>query len=394
MSRVLEFAARIGENVLLTNCFRDVTDSRVHDTEVKMTESSPRFGIWALVHGSRGAYQDPDEPYDASWERNRALVLGAEQLGFDSVLIAQHTINPHIADFDQLEAWSAAAALAALTSRIEIIAAIKPYLYHPVVLAKLALGIENISRGRFALNLVNAWNKPELEKAGIGFAEHDDRYAYGREWISIVSRLVAGERVTFKGAHFDVRDYMLRPADLYRKRPTIYVGGESEPARALVADHGDVWFINGQPIEDVAGLIANVGARPRTGEPLRFGLSAFVVARETSAEARAEHERLLSLSAQDVELKEIQKRNTDPKVVMMQTMQKTARVGTNGGTAAGLVGSYDEVASRIGSFHAAGIELFMLQFQPFEAEMRRFAEEVIPRVRRARAVSVLERQAR
>jgi alkanesulfonate monooxygenase len=350
-----------------------------------MTKSSPRFGIWALVHGSRGAYQDPDEPYNASWERNRDLVLAAEEFGFDSVLIAQHTINPHIEDFDQLEAWSAAAALAALTSRIEIIAAIKPYLYHPVVLAKLALGIENISRGRFAINLVNAWNKPELEKAGIGFAEHDDRYGYGREWISIVSRLLAGERVTFKGAHFDVRDYMLRPADLYRKRPTIYVGGESEPARALVADHGDVWFINGQPLEDVTGLIANVSARPRNAAPLRFGLSAFVVARETSAEAHAAHERLLSLSAQDAPMKEIQKRNTDPKVVMMQTMQKTARVGTNGGTAAGLVGSYDEVAARIGAFHAAGIELFMLQFQPFEIEMQRFAEEVIPRVRQTPA---------
>ena len=350
-----------------------------------MTKPSPRFGIWALVHGSRGAYQDPDEPYNASWERNRDLVLAAEELGFDSVLIAQHTINPHIEDFDQLEAWSAAAALAALTSRIEIIAAIKPYLYHPVVLAKLALGIENISRGRFAINLVNAWNKPELEKAGIGFAEHDDRYGYGREWISIVSRLLAGERVTFKGAHFDVRDYMLRPADLYRTRPTIYVGGESEPARALVADHGDVWFINGQPLEDVTGLIANVSARPRNAAPLRFGLSAFVVARETSAEAHAAHERLLSLSAKDAPMKEIQKRNTDPKVVMMQTMQKTARVGTNGGTAAGLVGSYDEVAARIGAFHGAGIELFMLQFQPFEIEMQRFAEEVIPRVRQTGA---------
>src|SRR5580704_815905 len=319
-----------------------------------MTTSPPRFGIWALVHGSRGAYQDPDEPYDASWERNRALVLAAEELGFDSVLIAQHTINPHIADFDQLEAWSASAALAALTSRIEIIAAIKPYLYHPVVLAKLALGIENISRGRFAINLVNGWNRPEIDKAGLGFAEHDDRY----------------------GA-----------------RPTIYVGGESEPARALVADHGDVWFINGQPLEDVAGLIANVSARPRTTAPLRFGLSAFVVARKTGAEAQAEHERLLSLSAQDAPMKEIQKRNTDPKVVMMQTMQKTARVGTNGGTAAGLVGSYDEVAARIGAFHAAGIELFMLQFQPFEVEMQRFAEEVIPRVRQARTGSKPERRA-
>ena len=148
-----------------------------------MTARPLRFGIWALVHGSRAAYQDPEEPYDASWERNRDLVLAAEKLGYDSTLIAQHTINPHQEDLDQLEAWSAAAAIAALTSRIEIIAAIKPYLYHPVVLAKLALGIENISRGRFAINLVNAWNRPELDKAGIGFAEHDARYAYGREWI-------------------------------------------------------------------------------------------------------------------------------------------------------------------------------------------------------------------
>src|ERR1700687_6058875 len=118
-----------------------------------MTPTSPRFGIWAVVHGSRAAYQDPDEPYDASWERNRDLVLSAERLGYESTFICEHTINPHQEDLTQLEAWSAAAAIAALTSRIEIIAAIKPYLYHPVVLAKLALGIEPISGGAFALHI-------------------------------------------------------------------------------------------------------------------------------------------------------------------------------------------------------------------------------------------------
>jgi alkanesulfonate monooxygenase len=245
----------------------------------------------------------------------------------------------------------------------------------------MALQIENISRGRFALNLVNAWNKPELEKAGIGFAEHDDRYAYGKEWISIVARLTSGERLTHKGENFDVRDYALRPKDLYRARPAIYVGGESEPARDLVAGHGDVWFINGQPLADVAALIANVAARPRLGAPLRFGLSAFVIARETDAEAEQAHQRLLALAAQDAPMKAVQRANTDPKVVMMQTMQKSPRVGTNGGTAAGLVGSYDTVAARIREFHAVGIELFMLQFQPLESEMQRFAEHIFPRVR-------------
>ena len=78
----------------------------------------------------------------------------------------------------------------------------------------------------------------------------------------------------------------------------------------------------------------------------------------------------------------MQHANTDPRSVMAATMRRTPRVGSNGGTAAGLVGDYDQVAERIVAFNRAGIETFMLQYQPFEAEMRRFAAEVMPRVRR------------
>ena len=117
------------------------------------------------------------------------------------------------------------------------------------------------------------------------------------------------------------------------------------------------------------------------GAPLRFGLSAFVIARETDEEAHAAYRRLLDLAAKDAPLRAFQKLNTDPEVVMKHTMSKSLVVGTNGGTAAGLVGSYDTVTGRIQEFHTAGIELFMLQFQPFEAEMARFAEHIIPRFR-------------
>jgi alkanesulfonate monooxygenase len=345
--------------------------------------TSPRFGVWALVHGSRGTFSDPEEPFDASWDRNRRLVLEAEALGYESTLIAQHTANPYDDEWDELEAWTAASALAALTTRIEIIAAIKPPLYHPVVLAKMAQQIEHISGGRFAINLVNAWNRPEYEKAGIPFAEHDERYAYGTEWIAIVEALLRGERVSHGGRHFNVHDYQLRPTDPYRPRPLIYVGGESEPAQDLVSAYGDVWFINGQSHENVGRLIDSAQSRPRAGTPLRFGLSAFVIARDTTAQAEAAFERLVALSAQDAAIRTRQRANTDPKVVMKHSHvpQTKPVIGTNGGTAAGLVGSYDEVAARIAAFHAQGIETFMLQFQPFEAEMRRFAAEVIPRVR-------------
>lgn len=344
--------------------------------------AGPRFGVWAAVHGSRAAHHDPDEPFDASWDRNRALVLEAEALGYDSVLVAQHTINPHDESRDELEAWSACAALAALTERIEIIGAIKPLLYHPVVLAKMALGIQQISRGRFAINLINAWNRAELDRAGIGFPEHDARYAYGREWMTVVDALLRGRALTHAGEHFQVKDYRLLPADPYRGRLPVYVGGESEPARALAADLGDTWFINGQPLDDVRALIADLKRRPRPpGQaPLSFGLSAFVIARDTDAEAEAEHERLLALATLDAPQKQRQAPNIDPVAVMWQNFKRSARVGSNGGTAAGLVGSHDTVARRIEAFHRAGIDLFMLQFQPFEAEMRRFAHDVRPRV--------------
>ncbi len=339
-----------------------------------------RLGIWALVHGNRAALQDPDEPYDASWDRNRRLILEAEALGFDCTLIAQHTANPHREDLDQLEAWTSSAALAALTSRIEIIAAIKPMLYHPVVLAKMALQIEHISRGRFAINVVNAWNRAEIVKAGIEFREHDERYAYGTEWLQVVEKLMRGERVRFAGKYFEVSDYLLRPADPYRARPRIYIGGESEPARVLAAAHGDVWFINGQPLGDVTALIADMNRRPRDGERLRFGLSAFVIARETDAEAQHTYQHLLALAALDAEMRAEIKARTDERVVMKHIMAKSERVGTNGGTSAGLVGSYDAVAERMLQFHAAGVETFLLQYQPFEDEMRRFARHVMPRL--------------
>lgn len=347
-----------------------------------MTSSPLRLGVWAPVHGPRAAWQDTAEPFDASWAHNRETVLQVEALGYDATLVAQHTVNPHLPEKDQLEAWTGCAALAALTSRIEILAAIKPYLYHPVVLAKMALQIENISGGRFGFNLVNAWNRAEFEKAGIPFGEHDARYAYGREWIFVVDKLLRGESVTHQGEHFHITDYRLAPTSPTRARPRIYLGGESEAARALAADHADVFFINGQPIADVKAIIADVARRPRRGALLGFGLAAFVIARETEREAEQEYQRLLALATKDAAAKAAMTARTDPNVVMIQTFAKAQGVGTNGGTAAGLVGSYDQVAERIAAFHAAGVELFMLQFQPLRAELARFAAEVFPRLGR------------
>jgi len=116
--------------------------------------STPRFGVWAPVYGNHGARNHPADAPDAGYRRNRDLLVRAEQAGFDSTLLAQHVIHPSNVEDDVLETWSALAALAEATSRIELF-------------AKLAGNIAEISGGRLAINVVSGWFLPELEALGL-----------------------------------------------------------------------------------------------------------------------------------------------------------------------------------------------------------------------------------
>ncbi len=102
-------------------------------------------------------------------------------------------------------------------------------------------------------------------KAGIPFAEHDERYAYGTEWIGIVEALISGRRVTHEGRYFNIRDYQIGRRIHFARDSLIYVGGgigarRRNSSRPMAV----VWFINGQSLENVAALIAGVaGGRAR-----------------------------------------------------------------------------------------------------------------------------------
>jgi alkanesulfonate monooxygenase len=331
--------------------------------------------VWAPVYGNHGARRHPDDAPDASYRRTRDLLLRAEQAGFDSTLLAQHVVHPSDTEDDVLETWSTLAALAEATSRIELIGAVKPLLFNPLVFAKISANIAGIADGRLAVNLVTGWFLPELEGLGLDPLDHDDRYAYSRDWVRTVTELWAGKQVSIGDR--DGHPGLIRPTPA--TAPALYVGGESEPARALAAEHADVFFINGRPLPQTVEVIEDLRARPRDGAPLRFGLSAFVIARDTEDEAVAELAYLQSLV--DAESRPEISGGTDPKTQMYQVLSGTSRVGSNGGTLAGLVGSHDQVIERIEAFHAAGVDLFMLQFQPIESELDRFADRIIPQFR-------------
>src|SRR5258708_35084412 len=89
-------------------------------------------------------------------------------------------------DAPSLDAGSTAAALAAVTQRLELMVAVRPSFHPPAIFAKQAATIDGISNGRLSLNVVSAWWKDEARRYGAAFDEHDDRYARTGEWFDVV----------------------------------------------------------------------------------------------------------------------------------------------------------------------------------------------------------------
>src|ERR671914_1519891 len=145
-----------------------------------------RFGYWLPVFGGWLRNVD-DEGMEASWSYVRRLAERSEQIGYDLTLIAELYLNDIKGiDAPSLEAWSTAAALAAVTERLELMTAVRPTFHSPALLAKQAANIDHISGGRLTLNVVSAWWATEARKYGVQFDQHDDRYARTAEWLAVV----------------------------------------------------------------------------------------------------------------------------------------------------------------------------------------------------------------
>ncbi len=335
-----------------------------------------RVGIWAPVWGSFLAQREfPGEVPEATFEHNARYVQRAEALGFSSVLFLDRSLNSlKGVGAPIVEAWTAAAALAAITNRIELIVASRSSYRHPALVAQMGANIDQISRGRFAINIVSGWWGLEHEMAGIPFPPHDERYEVSAEVIEILKGFWAGEPFDFEGKHFKIKNGITAPGPVRKPWPTIYFGGESEAAVRLAGRAAEVFLLNGRPLEAASSLMESVRSEVgRHGRSVRFGMSAFALCRESDAAAREELGRLRGLLGEPAVAP-----GADPAARHRRTSIQSDRVGTNGGTAARLVGTPETVAERMIAFHEAGVDLFLLQFHPMFDEMERFASEVMP----------------
>src|SRR5579872_1393357 len=185
-----------------------------------------RYGYWMPVFG--GWLRNlADERMEATWEYTSRLARRSEEIGFELTLIAELNLNDIKGpEAPSLDAWSTAAALAAVTRRLELMVAVRPTFHNPALLAKQAANIDHISGGRVALNVVSSWWAEEARKYGVQFDQHDDRYARTSEWLDIVDQAWKQDHFSYSGKYYSVTDLVLQTKPVAKPRPVIYAGGE------------------------------------------------------------------------------------------------------------------------------------------------------------------------
>jgi FMNH2-dependent dimethyl sulfone monooxygenase len=323
----------------------------------------------------------------ATWAYVKRLAQRSEELGFDVTLIAELNLNDiKGVEAASLDAWSTAAALAAVTGRIELMVAVRPTFHLPALLAKQSANIDHISGGRLTLNVVSSWWADEARKYGVSFEQHDDRYARTGEWLDVLNGVWSQDHFSFSGKYYRVEDNVLEPKPISRPRPTLYAGGESPAAKELIAEKCDAYLMHGDPPERVREKIADLRERRARHDlpPLKFGVAGYAIVRETEREAQDELRRIT-----DVQQFAAGYANYQQWLAGTQLEQRVSLEDysvSNRGLRSGLVGTAEQVAERVAQFEAVGVDLLLLQFSPQLEEMERFSDTVI---RRRSAASAL-----
>jgi FMNH2-dependent dimethyl sulfone monooxygenase len=337
-----------------------------------------RFGYWMPVFGG-WLRNIEDEGMEATWDYVRRLTQRSEQTGWDLTLIAELNLND-IKGVEEpaLDAWSTAAALAAVTDTIELMVAVRPNFHQPALFAKQAANIDNISGGRLALNVVSSWWADEATQYGLQFDQHDDRYGRTREWLQVVDGLWSEKRFSFEGERYVLKDAICEPKPLSSPRPTIYAGGESEAAKTIIAEQCDAYVMHGDPVEAIAPKIADMAERrARAGGPkMQFGMAAYAIVRDSETEAQRELERITQLPPQPP--KGFDNFGQWLSGTQLERELKLQEYSvSNRGLRPNLVGTPEQLQERIAGYEEAGLDLLLLQMSPQAEEMDRFAEQVI-----------------
>jgi FMNH2-dependent dimethyl sulfone monooxygenase len=323
-----------------------------------------------------------DEGMDASFAYTKRLARRSEAIGFDLTLIAELFLNDIKGiSAPSLDAWTTAAALAAVTETLELMVAVRPTFHAPAIFAKQAANLDRISNGRLALNVVSSWWSDEARRYGVHFEQHDDRYGRTAEWLSIVDGAWREPSFSFTGKHYRVSDTILEPKPVRKPRPTIYAGGESPAAKALISSQCDAYVMHGDAPARVGEKVADMEQRRGAlGLPrMTYGVAGYTIVRDDQAEVDKELARITNVAPDSPGYHNYQDWIANTQLENRVSLEEYSV--SNRGLRSGLCGSPWQVQDQVVAFERAGIDLLLLQCSPQLEEMERFAEHVIAPLR-------------
>lgn len=341
-----------------------------------------QLGLWLPVYGGwlrvKGCRLGPDFAFCSR------LAARAEALGFDYIYASENLLNcVYGPEAEVAECWTFLSGIAARTSRIGLMAAIKPGFYPPLMAAQMAKGLDHISRGRFGLNLVSGWWREEFEQAGVDYLDHAGRYRRATEFTHCLKTIWRGQPHEFDGEYYHLRGNGLPGRMHASPHPPIWISGHSGKAVDLAATEGNVLFLNSQPRGELIDKIQQVRARAaREKRTLRVAVSVFVLLGESDAAAQAHYDSLIASRDQGL----IERFRT----IMGESGAETwagltdeQMVDSNCGFASNLIGSSETVAERLYELYQLGVDIVMCQFEDMRADTERFGQHVLPILRSA-----------
>lgn len=280
---------------------------------------------------------------DVTWEDWRSVARTSEQAGIEALFTSDHYYSvferPGRGSFD---VWAVLGAVAAVTEHIRIGTMVSPVTFrHPSVLAKAAVTVDHISDGRLEVGLGAGWWAEEHRRYGFPLPRLGDRMALLEEQLEIVHRSWTEPVLSFSGSSYELMEAPALPKPVQRPHPPLIVAGQglSKTVRAAArwADEYNVFGASPEECRELRSRLDDSCARAgRDPDEVRLSAAVrFVVGRDHAEVAERERE-LEAWSGVD---------RADETLSGLQW----------------IIGTVDEVVTRIRAFGSAGVDRIVLQ---------------------------------
>ncbi|MCU0912324.1 MAG: LLM class flavin-dependent oxidoreductase [Rhodobacteraceae bacterium] len=327
----------------------------------------------------------PDGDLRSSWEHCAHIVTQAEELGFRNILCpSSYQVGQDTLSF--------VAGCAPITHRINLLAAIRCGEMHPYMLARTVATLDHMLKGRLTLNVISSDFPGETADSAF-------RYQRSREVVQILRQAWTQDHMEHHGQVYDLARVSADPAKPYQQNggPLLYFGGYSPDALELCGEHCDVYLMWPETQDQLAERMHAVHAvAERHGRVLDYGLRVHMIVRDTEAEAREYAEELVS-KLDDEFGRLIRERALDQGSLGVAHQTRARELAdkfgyieprlwtgigrARSGCGAALVGSADQVLSRIEEYRRMGIRAFIFSGYPHLDEARHFADHVLPHLK-------------